>query len=95
MLCYSNSAESFAAARNVEDLAAAKITPMIPAEIAAQLSRQTFTSKITSKIASSLASAMVSLIPDHNFKHKFYMCHKQCTDFSPVLKVKVIRNQSC
>ncbi|XP_029905195.1 vitellogenin-2-like [Myripristis murdjan] len=49
-------AESFAAARNVEDLAAAKITPMIPAEMAAQLSRQTFTSKITSKIASSLAS---------------------------------------
>uniref|UniRef100_A0A668A1Y2 Uncharacterized protein n=1 Tax=Myripristis murdjan TaxID=586833 RepID=A0A668A1Y2_9TELE len=49
---------SFAAARNVEDLAAAKITPMIPAEMAAQLSRQTFTSKITSKIASSLASAM-------------------------------------
>ncbi|XP_070687930.1 vitellogenin-2-like [Pempheris klunzingeri] len=45
--------ETFAIARNVEDLAAAKITPMIPAEVAAQLSRETFSSKI-SRMASSL-----------------------------------------
>ncbi|XP_071386636.1 vitellogenin-2-like isoform X2 [Centroberyx affinis] len=47
--------ETLAIARNVEDLAAAKITPMIPAEVATQLSREIFTSKITSKIASSLS----------------------------------------
>ncbi|XP_071386639.1 vitellogenin-2-like isoform X5 [Centroberyx affinis] len=50
--------ETLAIARNVEDLAAAKITPMIPAEVATQLSREIFTSKITSKIASSLAGSM-------------------------------------
>ncbi|XP_071386638.1 vitellogenin-2-like isoform X4 [Centroberyx affinis] len=45
--------ETLAIARNVEDLAAAKITPMIPAEVATQLSREIFTSKITSKISRS------------------------------------------
>ncbi|XP_070816139.1 vitellogenin-2-like isoform X2 [Chaetodon trifascialis] len=49
--------ETFAVARNVEDLAAAKITPMIPNEAAAQLSREVFSSKI-SRMASTLAGAM-------------------------------------
>lgn len=57
-----NSVETFAVARNVEDLAAAKITPMIPAEALAPLSRETFSSKI-SRIASSLVGGMVSLAP--------------------------------
>ncbi|GLD50052.1 vitellogenin-2-like protein [Lates japonicus] len=57
--------ETFAVARNVEDLTAAKITPMIPAEAAAQLSRETFSSKI-SRMTSSLAgglSASSEIIP--------------------------------
>uniref|UniRef100_A0A7N9AXN3 Vitellogenin-2-like n=1 Tax=Mastacembelus armatus TaxID=205130 RepID=A0A7N9AXN3_9TELE len=45
--------ETFAVARNVEDLAAAKITPVIPAEGTSQLSRETFSSK-NSGTASSL-----------------------------------------
>ncbi|XP_076582003.1 vitellogenin-2-like isoform X2 [Chaetodon auriga] len=49
--------ETFAVARNVEDLAAAKITPVIPNEAAAQLSREVFSSKI-SRMASTLAGAM-------------------------------------
>lgn len=48
-------------ARNVEDLAAAKITPMIPAEAAAQVTRAAFSSKI-SRTSSSLAGGVVSLI---------------------------------
>ncbi|XP_010782071.1 vitellogenin-2-like [Notothenia coriiceps] len=49
--------ETYAVARNVEDLAAAKMTPMIPAALATQVSRETFSSKI-SKMASSLAYSM-------------------------------------
>ncbi|CAJ1060691.1 vitellogenin 2 [Xyrichtys novacula] len=45
--------ETFAVARNVEDLAAAKFTPMIPAE----LSRETVSSRI-SRLASSMAGSM-------------------------------------
>ncbi|XP_034085810.1 vitellogenin-2-like [Gymnodraco acuticeps] len=45
--------ETYAVARNVEDLAAAKITPMIPAENATQVSRE------TSKMASSSASSEI------------------------------------
>ena len=56
---YCNSVETLAIARNVEDLAAAKITPMIPAPAAIS-----FTSKFTSNFASSMASSMVSLIAD-------------------------------
>ncbi|XP_073332773.1 vitellogenin-2-like [Pagrus major] len=57
--------ETFAVARNVEDLAAAKMTPMIPAEVATQLSREIFTSKI-SRMSSSLVgdmSASSEIIP--------------------------------
>uniref|UniRef100_A0A8D0ASY0 Vitellogenin-2-like n=1 Tax=Sander lucioperca TaxID=283035 RepID=A0A8D0ASY0_SANLU len=46
--------DTFAVARNVEDLAAAKITPVVPEEFTAQTSRETFSSKISS-FASSLA----------------------------------------
>ncbi|XP_039985633.1 vitellogenin-2-like [Xiphias gladius] len=49
--------ETFAVARNVEDLTAAKITPMIPAEAVVQLSRETHSSRI-SRMASSLAGGM-------------------------------------
>ncbi|XP_041790599.1 vitellogenin-2-like [Chelmon rostratus] len=49
--------ETFAVARNVEDLAAAKITPMIPNEPATQLSWELFSSKI-SGMSSSLAGGM-------------------------------------
>ncbi|XP_067452945.1 vitellogenin-2-like isoform X2 [Thunnus thynnus] len=49
--------ETFAVARNVEDLAAAKITPMIPAEAVAQLSRETFSSRI-SRMASTVIGSM-------------------------------------
>uniref|UniRef100_UPI0037E7E08B vitellogenin-2-like n=1 Tax=Semicossyphus pulcher TaxID=241346 RepID=UPI0037E7E08B len=49
--------DTFAVARNVEDLAAAKITPMIPAEVQSQLSRETFSSKI-SRMTSSLSGSM-------------------------------------
>ncbi|KAI9519342.1 Vitellogenin-2 [Dissostichus eleginoides] len=49
--------ETYAVARNVEDLAAAKMTPIIPAALATQVSRETFSSKI-SKMASSLAYSM-------------------------------------
>ncbi|XP_051231932.1 vitellogenin-2 [Dicentrarchus labrax] len=49
--------DTFAVARNVEDLAAAKITPMIPTEVAAKMSREIFSSKI-SRMASSLAGSM-------------------------------------
>nr|AKK31327.1 vitellogenin B [Larimichthys crocea] len=49
--------ETFAVARNVEDLAAAKITPVVPAEVASQLSREIFSARI-SKMSSSLASDM-------------------------------------
>ncbi|XP_047442875.1 vitellogenin-2-like [Mugil cephalus] len=51
--------DTFAVARNVEDLAAAKITAVVPAAAAAaaQLSRETFTSRI-SKMASSLIGGM-------------------------------------
>ncbi|KAM6938693.1 vitellogenin-2-like [Lycodopsis pacificus] len=50
-------ADTVVIARNVEDLAAAKITPMIPAAAEAQVSRKTFSSKI-SRMASSRASDM-------------------------------------
>nr|XP_043900018.1 vitellogenin-like [Solea senegalensis] len=40
--------ETFAVARNIEDLAAAKITPLIPAKVLEPLSSQILTSKITS-----------------------------------------------
>ncbi|XP_063747534.1 vitellogenin-2-like [Eleginops maclovinus] len=49
--------ETFAVARNVEDLTAAKITPIIPAALATQVSRETFSSKL-SKMASSMAQSM-------------------------------------
>nr|AAK15157.1 vitellogenin B [Melanogrammus aeglefinus] len=47
--------ETFAIARNVEDLAAAKLTPMIPVK-SNTLSRETFTSKIASRLASLTSS---------------------------------------
>nr|AAZ17416.1 vitellogenin B [Morone americana] len=49
--------DTFAVARNVENLAAAKITPMIPAEVGAKMSREVFSSK-NSRVASSLAGSM-------------------------------------
>ncbi|KAL3047365.1 hypothetical protein OYC64_021558 [Pagothenia borchgrevinki] len=49
--------ETYAVTRNVEDLPAAKMTPMIPDALATQMSRETFSSKI-SKMASSLADSM-------------------------------------
>ena len=55
-----NSVETFAVARNVEDLGAAKMTPMIPAAVATQLSRELFTSKVSSR-ASSVFGDMVSM----------------------------------
>ncbi|KAM7387896.1 hypothetical protein PAMP_024107 [Pampus punctatissimus] len=54
--------ETFAVARNVEDLAAAKITPIIPAEVVSQLSRETFTSRI-SRMTSSLFGSMLENTP--------------------------------
>ncbi|XP_074525154.1 vitellogenin-2-like [Halichoeres trimaculatus] len=48
--------ETFAVARNVEDLAAAKFTPMIPVEAQTQLSRERFTSR-TSRMSSSLSTS--------------------------------------
>ncbi|XP_028259820.1 vitellogenin-2-like isoform X2 [Parambassis ranga] len=39
--------ETFAVARNLEDLPAARFTPVIPAEVAAQISRETFSSKFS------------------------------------------------
>ncbi|KAG8003720.1 Vitellogenin-2, partial [Nibea albiflora] len=57
--------ETIAVARNVEDLAAAKITPMVPAEVASQLSREIFSAQI-SRMSSSLfgdMSASSELIP--------------------------------
>lgn len=74
LFSFSYSVETFAIARNVEDLAAAKITPMIPTKAAVAsgyLSRESFTSKLTSKITSSLASGMVSLTPDLLFLFNF------------------------
>ncbi|KAK9519374.1 hypothetical protein VZT92_022109 [Zoarces viviparus] len=50
-------ADTVVIARNVEDLPAAKITPMIPPAAEAQVSRETFSSEIT-RMASSLASDM-------------------------------------
>ncbi|KAJ3599338.1 hypothetical protein NHX12_033301 [Muraenolepis orangiensis] len=47
--------DTFAIARNVADLPAAKFTPMIPTK-SAKLSRESFTSKISSKLASFAAS---------------------------------------
>ncbi|CAL8393716.1 unnamed protein product [Boreogadus saida] len=47
--------ETLAIARNVEDLAAAKLTPMIPLK-SNTLSRETFTSKIASRLASLTSS---------------------------------------
>lgn len=53
--CYS--VETLVLARNVEDLASAKFTPMIPAaKSVTQLSRE----KCTSKIASSMIGSLVS-----------------------------------
>ncbi|KAG7217480.1 hypothetical protein INR49_021405 [Caranx melampygus] len=49
--------DTLAVARNVEDLTAAKITPVIPAAAAVQLSTETFTSK-ASRLASTLAGGM-------------------------------------
>ena len=40
-----NSFETVAVARNVEDAAAARSTPMVPAALADQLSKEKFTSK--------------------------------------------------
>ncbi|XP_056132380.1 vitellogenin-2-like [Lampris incognitus] len=50
--------ETLAIARNVEDLAAAKVTPIIPAQKAPQLSREVLTSTLSSKIVSSLAGGL-------------------------------------
>ncbi|XP_076009564.1 vitellogenin-2-like [Genypterus blacodes] len=53
--------ETFAIARNVEDLASPKITPLVPARAAVasgQLSRESLSSKLTSTIASSLEGGM-------------------------------------
>ena len=44
----------------MEDLGAAKMTPMIPAAVATQLSRELFTSKVSSR-ASSVFGDMVSM----------------------------------
>ncbi|XP_034529933.1 vitellogenin 2 [Notolabrus celidotus] len=57
--------ETFAVARNVEDLAAAKFTPVVPAELQSRMSRETFSSKI-SRLSSSLIgglSASSEIIP--------------------------------
>uniref|UniRef100_A0A7N6AEE7 Phosvitin n=1 Tax=Anabas testudineus TaxID=64144 RepID=A0A7N6AEE7_ANATE len=55
--------ETFAVARNVEDLAAAKITPVIPADAAAHVSRAAFSSKI-SRMSSSLSQSSEILPAD-------------------------------
>uniref|UniRef100_UPI0009B472AA vitellogenin-2-like n=1 Tax=Monopterus albus TaxID=43700 RepID=UPI0009B472AA len=49
--------ETIAVARNVEDLAAARITPMLPVDAATQTSRTALSSRI-SRLASSLAGGM-------------------------------------
>ncbi|XP_035508778.1 vitellogenin-like [Morone saxatilis] len=45
--------ETFAVARNIEDLAAARITPIIPAKILQTISREILTSKSSSSVADS------------------------------------------
>ncbi|XP_022593896.1 vitellogenin-like [Seriola dumerili] len=47
--------ETFAVARNIEDLAAEKITPLIPAKVLQSISREILTSKITSSASASLS----------------------------------------
>nr|XP_057928817.1 vitellogenin-2-like [Doryrhamphus excisus] len=49
--------ETFAIARNVEDLTAAKITPMIPAQVTSLLSRKSSSSRI-SRMTSTLTDSM-------------------------------------
>lgn len=58
---FSKSVETLAVARNVEELAAAKFTPIIPPEVAAQRSSKAWSSKISS-MASSLTGEMVRLM---------------------------------
>ncbi|XP_023280903.1 vitellogenin-like, partial [Seriola lalandi dorsalis] len=45
--------ETFAVARNIEDLAAEKITPLIPAKVLQSISREILSSKITSSASAS------------------------------------------
>ncbi|XP_041647048.1 vitellogenin-2-like isoform X8 [Cheilinus undulatus] len=54
--------ETFAVARNVEDLAAAKFTPVIPAELSAQLSRET--SRMISSLAGDVSASSEILLFD-------------------------------
>ncbi|XP_061095840.1 vitellogenin-like isoform X1 [Conger conger] len=56
--------ETFAVARNVEDAAAARSTPMVPAALAAQLSKEKFTSKGAVSAAGGLSRSSEILYPD-------------------------------
>ncbi|XP_076582010.1 vitellogenin-like isoform X2 [Chaetodon auriga] len=49
--------ETFAVARNIEDLSAAKITPLIPAKVFEPISREILTSKFASSVAASLSKS--------------------------------------
>ncbi|XP_070817970.1 vitellogenin-1-like isoform X2 [Chaetodon trifascialis] len=49
--------ETFAVARNIEDLSAAKITPLIPAKVFEPISREILTSKFASSAAASLSNS--------------------------------------
>ncbi|XP_035504380.1 vitellogenin-2 [Scophthalmus maximus] len=49
--------ETFAVARNVEDLTAAKITPMIPAQAQVQLSREALSSNLASSLADDMSAS--------------------------------------
>ncbi|XP_040895473.1 vitellogenin-like [Toxotes jaculatrix] len=56
--------ETLAVARNIEDLAAAKITPIIPAKVLQPISREILTSKITSSVAASLSRSSETIVQD-------------------------------
>lgn len=60
-LLHPNRVETFAVARNVEDLAAAKITPMIPDDFTPDYSRRS--SSWSARMPSSMADSKVSLNP--------------------------------
>uniref|UniRef100_UPI003AAA2895 vitellogenin-like n=1 Tax=Centroberyx gerrardi TaxID=166262 RepID=UPI003AAA2895 len=56
--------ETLAVTRNIEDLAAEKIIPIIPAKILEPISRERFTSKIASSIASSWSKSSEIIYSD-------------------------------
>ena len=70
-LFFSNSVETLAVARNIEDLAAAKITPIIPDKVLQPISREI----LKSKIASSASASWVS------FKHCVFKIAKTVSTF--------------